>query len=183
MTESITERQAIRAALALAVASAHGGTPDAVVDLREEASQLIGLCINGGSAADGLLQWCEGAAALVHRLASDDCLPPRSALDAETAILRFRLAVIRQQPPVQAPTKEMPAKKIQVQVEGGQKKLLDFITTHPNMRTTALITALAGQLSSRTVKRFLKELVVAGAVRRIKLEDGGVAYRSVDSAS
>jgi hypothetical protein len=182
MTESITERQAIRAALTLAAASAHGRTPDAVADLREEASQLIGLCIKDGSAADGLLQWCDDAAALIRRLASDDCLPQQPALNAETAVLRFRLAVVRQPQPAHI-MKEPPTKKIHVVVEGGKKKLLDFIASHPNMRTSALVTARAGELSSRSIKRFLKELLVAGAVRRTKLEDGGVAYRAIDSAT
>ena len=40
--ESVIERQVIRAAVAVAAASAHGRSAEAIADLRDEATQLIG---------------------------------------------------------------------------------------------------------------------------------------------
>lgn len=195
MTDSIIERQAIRAALALAVASAHGQVADAIADLRDEAAQLIGLCIGGGSTPDSIRQWCDGAIALVERQSVDGYIPRRSALSASAAILRLRLVAVRS--PVQPATTASVAdgdatadaekKKIArstarqvVKLEGNQKTVMGCIESHPDIRTKDLVDALKGTLSPRTIKRCLKELCNAGLLHRTKQDDRSVLYR-VDS--
>jgi len=187
MTDSIIERQAIRAALALAVASAHGQVADAIADMRDEAAQLIGLCVHEGGAHDAIRLWCDDASALVERLSSDGYLPRRSALSASAAILRLRLAVARKPVPdvcstPDAPTRTAKKKMVQpvvppVKVEGNQKVVMEFIAAHPDIRTKDLTDSLKGIFSPRTVKRCLKELCDAGVLHRTKLDDRSVLYR------
>lgn len=192
MTDSSIERQAIRTALALAVASAHGQVADAIVDMRDEATQLIGLCIRDGSTPDAMRQWCDGASVLVERLSADGYLPRRPALSAAAAILRLRLAVTRKPiadvRPLRQSADDGPArtakKKIvppvvrpPVTVEGNQKVVLEFIAGHPDIRTKNLIDSFGGTFSSRTVKRCLKELCSAGVLHRTRGDDGSVLYR------
>ncbi len=188
MTDSIIERQAIRAALALAVASAHGQVADAIADMRDEATQLIGLCIRDDGAPDAMRQWCDGASVLVERLSVDGYLPRRPALSAAAAILRLRLAVTRKlipdvrrasDAPARAAKKKivLPVVRTPVTVEGNQKVVLEFITGHPDIRTKDLIDSFGGTLSSRTVKRCLKELSSAGVLHRTRGDDGSVLYR------
>ena len=190
MTDSIIERQAIRAALALAIASAHAQTPDAIADMRDEAAQLIGLCIKESGEPDAIRQWCEDASVFIERLSSDGYLPRRSALTAGAAILRLRLAVVRisgsstraSDVPVRAAKKKVVQQKIVpiVLPEGNQKTVMEFIAAHPDIRTKDLVDALKGSLSPRSIKRCLKELLGAGLLHRKKLDDGSVLYR-VDS--
>jgi DNA-binding HxlR family transcriptional regulator len=192
MADSNIERQAIRAALALAVASAHAQVADAIVDLRDEATQLIGLCINENGSPDVVRQWCDGSSALIERLSSDGYLPRRPALSAAAAILRLRLAVAQKTvQSTRAPEAHArPAKKKIVRsvtapmpsVEGKQKVVVEFIAGHPDIRTKNLIDALGATLSPRTIKRCLKELSSAGVLKRTKLDDRSVVYR-VDSQS
>ncbi|MEK7637919.1 MAG: BlaI/MecI/CopY family transcriptional regulator [Patescibacteria group bacterium] len=189
MTDSIIERQAIRAALALAVASAHGQAADAIADMRDEAVQLIGLCIKSSDETDVIRLWCDDASALIERLSSDGYLPRRSALSAAAAVLRLRLAVARKSvsadrddAPAQKPKKKIasPATKPPVSVVGNQKVVMDYVSEHPEIRTKDLIDALKKSLSPRTVKRCLKELCDADALHRTRQDDRSVSYR-VDS--
>lgn len=189
MTDRIIERQAIRAALALAVASAHGQAVDGIADMRDEAAQLIGLCV-GEFAPDEVRQWCDDASSLVERLSSDGTLPRRAALSASAAILRLRLAVARKPVPAVSDNPDTPAraskKKIvraaapSVKVGGNQKVVLEYIAGHPDARTKDIIDSFNGSLSSRTIKRCLKDLSDAGVVKRIRQDDRSVLYR-VDS--
>ena len=187
MADSIIERQAIRAALALAVASAHGQVADAIADMRDEAAQLIGLCVHD-CAPDAMRLWCDDASALVERLSSDGHLPRHPALRVATAILRRRLAVVRKPVADAHLTSDALAsteKKKTIQpivrpaatVEGNQKVVMEFIAAHPDIRTKDLTDALKGTFSSRTVKRCLKELCDAGLLHRTKQDDRSVVYR------
>lgn len=185
--ETIVERQAIRVALALAAASVQGQTPDAVADLRDEAAYLIGVCIKDGGNADVLRRWCDDATELMHRLVERGVLPESVALEAAAAVLRFRLAVVQQMPPVIiAPKEAVPrvVKKAQALPRAGasesQKAVREFIAQHPDVRTKDLLEGLSNMLSTRTVKRCLKELSDAHVVQRTEHADGGVSYR-VDS--
>lgn len=188
MSDSIIERQAIRAALALAVASAHGQVAEAIADLREEAAQLIGICIKNSVLPQDLRQWCDGASVLVERLSADGTLPRRPALTASAAILRLRLAVVSRtasdkngesDSPAQTEKKQVVQSPTVPQIPVGinQKKVMEFIEGHPDIRTKTLIDSLNGTLSPRTVKRCLKELCDAGLLRRTRLEDSSVTYR------
>ena len=193
MADSNIERQAIRAALALAVASAHGQVADAIADLRDEAAQLIGLCIKENSSADVVRQWCDGASALVERLSADGYLPRRPALSASAAILRLRLAVAHKPATEVRRAVDVPARIVKKKivrsvsapmpsVQGKQKVVMEFIAAHPDVRTKNLIDELGATLSPRTIKRCLKELSNAGVLKRTRLEDRSVVYR-VDSQS
>lgn len=191
MTDSIIERQAIRAALALAVASAHGQVADAIADMRDEAAQLISLCIGSSGTPDLIRQWCDDAAALVERQSVDGYIPRRFALSASAAILRLRLAVAcRPVPEVHqesnAAMREAKKKTAQpvvrpvIKLEGNQKVVMEYIAGHPDIRTKDLTDSLKSNLSPRTIKRCLKELCDAGVLHRTKQDDRSVLYR-VDS--
>lgn len=191
MTDSIIERQTIRAALALAVASAHGQTADAIADMRDEAAQLIGLCVHDSGTPDIMRQWCDDASALVERLSSDGYLPRRPAASAAAAILRLRLAVVRKSASevrladaarvrIEKKKTAQPVVRPKIIVEGNQQVVMEFIAAHPDIRTKDITGALGSTLSSRTVKRCLKELCDAGLLHRTKLDDRSVLYR-VDS--
>ncbi len=195
MTDSIIERQAIRAVLALAVASAHGQIADAIAEMRDEAAQLIGLCVHEGAAPDAMRQWCDDASALVERLSSDGYLPRRPAASAAAAILRLRLTVARKSAtdarPLRPSADDSPARaekkkgvppvvQPSITVEGNQKVVMGYIASHPDIRTKDLADSLKGTLSPRTVKRCLKELCNAGLLHRTKQDDRSVLYR-VDS--
>lgn len=187
MTDRIIERQAIRAALTLAAASAHGVSPDAIADMRDEAGQLIGLCINEGGSSDAVRSWCDEASLLMERLSTDGDLPRSFALGAIAAILRLRLAVAQKTPlhrPGAGVHARTPKKKIvqsptvpQIAVAGNQKIVMEYIAGHPDIRTKNLIDSLNGSLSPRTLKRCLKELCDAGLLKRTRQNDRGVVYR------
>jgi hypothetical protein len=191
MTERTLERQAIRAALALAAASAHGRTPEAIADMREEAGELLEFWVGDYGAErndrDALCRWCDDSIAMVQRLSSAGSVSEQFALNAAAAILRFRLAVVHQRP---KPAPHTPSKTVTPRtakknstsesVQKKQRMVFDYIAQHPNMRTKDLVEALEKSLSIRTMKRCLKELVASGTLRRAKLDDGGVSY-SVDT--
>lgn len=181
--ESIVERQAIRAALALAAASAQGQSPDAIADMRDEAAHLIGMCIKDHESAEVLRCWCDDATELMHRLVEHGTLSESAALGVAAAVLRFRLVVAQQMPPVIPAPKEIGlhgAKKARALSKAGvsesQKIVREFISQHSDIRTKDLIDALSNTLSTRTIKRCLKELSDTHILRRTAHADGGVSY-------
>jgi hypothetical protein len=173
----IIEQQAIRAALSLAAASAHAQTPDSIADMREEAAQLISLCIHKTQDTLPFHVWCDSATELLQRISGTDSLPEQEALRVSAAILRLRLVVARSPKPVERPKKQTTAQEKKGDVHGNQKKIMAFIVEHPDIRAKDLIQGLSGALSPRTIKRCLKELTDTGAVQRTELAEGGVSYR------
>ena len=183
--DSTVERQAIRAAVALASASSRAATPEAIADLREEASQLIGLCIRQ-TGADALRAWCAEASDMLTRLSEEDALPQPLLLAASAAVLHLRLGAARLPTPAVAATPSgtgnarrrsaHTATPRPAAIGGNKRKVVQFITEHPDIRTKDLVDGLKGTLSPRSIKRYLKELVASGAIRRSETGDGGVAY-------
>lgn len=190
--ESILERQAIRTALTLAAASASASTPDAIADIREAATQLIELCVvvrERTAFFDGVRLWCDDAAALLQRVLSHEGITEKVALDTAAIVLRLRLASVRSRValrPLQSDTASQEIKKSVSRIsknsitpmsgEENMAKIKEYISRHPHVRTNALIEALAGTFSARTVQRYLKEMCDSGVLHRTRHEDGGVSY-------
>jgi hypothetical protein len=178
MIEGTIEQQAIRAALALAAASSRARTPDSIADMREEATQLIGLCIHKTEEYIPFHAWCDNAVALLERASSSDALPEQEVLRASAAVLRLRLIVSRyMQQNTEKQKKHVEVKEKKVVFDKKEKRILEFISEHPDIRTKNLVAGLASELSARTIKRCLKVLIDSGSLQRAKLEDGGVSYR------
>jgi len=184
--ESTIQRQAIRAAVALASASALGQSPEVIADLRDEASQLIGLCVHPAASPEELRAWCDDATALMSRLVSAGSIPEEQVLHVSAAVLRLKLAVSRvkvsaleKKSHATAPTKKAPVeepKREPVVLGDNLKQVVAYIAEHPAARTKDIIDTLAGVFSARSVKRYLAELVSLGVVRRTELAEGGVTY-------
>lgn len=172
----IIEQQAIRAALALAVASAHARTPESIVDMREEAVQLIGLCIHDVNDTIPFLAWCDTAVELLERISRADAISEQEALRVSAAILRLRLVVARYTKHKESSNKAAAVHKKKSDVHGRQKLIIEFVTSHPDVRTKDLISGLSKELSVRTIKRCLKDLLDTGMLQRTKSDDGGVSY-------
>lgn len=180
--ESIIERQAIRTAVALAAASSHGQSPEVIADLRDEAVNLIGLCVHASSGAEEIRVWCDGATALVTRLVSTGSIPEEQVLQVSAAVLRLRLASARASSALEKKSHSVPTKKAEeprpapVKLGENQRKVVDFLAEHPGIRAKDLVVALGATFSPRSVKRYLAELASLNVIRRSTLEDGGVAY-------
>ena len=187
------ERQAIRAAIALAAASSHGRSPEVIADLRDESSQLMGLCVRGAIALRELQSWCDDATALVQRLAAAEALPDEQALHASAAVLRLRLATTRaivseaerltKVTVSAAPGKRTVAEQVKrepVKLTGNLQVLAKYLKENPDARTKDIIAALSGVFSPRSIKRYLSELVALHAVSRRESGDGGVLYALQD---
>jgi len=183
--ESMIQRQAIRAAVALASASTLGQTPEVIADLRDEAAQLIGLCVHPSASPDELRGWCEDATALVSRLVAAGSIPEEQVLQVSAAVLRLKLAVSRAKVAVLEKKSHAPSpakraaeepKREPVVLGDNQKKVVAYITDHPDVRTKDIIDAHAGTFSARSIKRYLAELVSLGVIRRTELAEGGVTY-------
>jgi hypothetical protein len=184
--ESTIQRQAIRAAVALASASALGQSPEVIADLRDEAAQLIGLCMHPMATPDELRVWCDDATTLMSRLVTAGSIPEEQVLQVSAAVLRLKLAVSRVKVSVlekkshnALPSKRASApepKPEPIVLGDNQKKVADHIIGHPGTRTKDIVDAFAGTFSARSIKRYLSELVSLGVVRRKALADGGVEY-------
>ncbi len=103
---------------------------------------------------------------------------------ARRALLRFRLFVqhveIKQSTPTSASpviSTEPEVRKEKIKVNENKKKILSFIRQSP-VRTKEIVDEFH-LMSSRTVKRSLKELTKAGLVKR-KSKDRGVVYSVAD---
>ncbi len=192
--DTVIERQAIRTAITLAAASAFGSDAQAISELRDEATQLILLCMYERHTHEDMMFWCEGASAIIDRFASNGYIPEDQALTAASSVLRLQLIVSRritedrrasdaiakkESKREDSTPKERPKKPVVV-LEGNAKELYAHIEAHPDVRTRDLISFFVPRISSRTVKRHLKDLIDLKQVIRKTLTDGGVAYR-VDS--
>ncbi|MCC6405496.1 MAG: MarR family transcriptional regulator [Candidatus Yanofskybacteria bacterium] len=187
-TRNAIERYAIRAVVALAAASSQSEEPEVTIQMREDAAHLMTLCIAGDTVlrAEGR-QWCDDTTGFLQRWRTHGVLSEQAALSAATAVLRLRLVLARSDGVTIASEKKVQEKKViaspvvkrpqpQPEVEGSQKRVLAYIFEHPAVRTGTLVAALTPSISSRTVKRCVKELVASGLIRRAELPDGGVAY-------
>ena len=170
--DSTIERQAIRAAVALAAASAHGTSAEVIADLRDEAAQLISLCASPATAPDTLRTWCDDAGTLVTRLVTAGGIPEEQVLQVSAAVLRLRLAAARVATSV-ADAKEQTGSGRKtadepkpVKLNANLKRVRDYIGEHPGVRTKDVVDGLTGTFSARSVKRYLAELVSLSVVRR-----------------
>lgn len=111
---------------------------------------------------DELLHVCPTARLAVIRLRSLIPVPAEAKAPAVSA--------------KKIPTKPTPTRGIPAHTTAHQKKILECVRQHPNMRTRELLSRLVPGLSDRTVKRCLKELVAAGSLERVK-DQGAVSYR------
>lgn len=186
--QSILERQAIRTAVALAAASAHGQSPQAIADIRDEAMQLIAYCtMHPSITPEELGAWCDDAAALMQRLGASGALPDEQVLQASAAILRLRLAVTRVALGAGEPKDNKarsasrdntgtPPPQRKVKLAENLKKVAGYIQEHPDIRSKELIEHFSGVFSSRSIKRYVAELLVLKVIHRKEIEDGSIAY-------
>ncbi len=179
MADTLFERQALRVALALAAASGYGNTPDAIADMREEAIQIIDMCVRVPADGEMVQHWCDDVVGMLNRFISVGAVHESAALRAIASVLRFRLCIsksIQGASKITSSQKKTEKPKRTIPLQKTALSVLAYIKEHPQIRAKEIVGALQGALSERTVKRSLKDLAELGRVRRIRHADGGVSY-------
>jgi DNA-binding transcriptional ArsR family regulator len=127
--------------------------------------------------ADALTAWGRRTERVLSPVRGDGTTDERLAY-ARLEVLRLRAALDAAAPrPAPAPTAPRPPAVPLSELTPSQRKVFERVSAGPS-RSGALIEALTGQLSPRTVKRSLKELTGLGLVIRRK-HDGQVEYQKV----
>lgn len=159
---------------------------DARIELTDDAAFAVHIwtATAGDVRLNELRDWCAQTAGGLERMRGPG-REHRALLRASLALLRLRSALTVPEKTVapvkslsrpSAPRKDVPPRP--ASLGANQKRLLEALRTAGPIRTRDLITHLAGQLSDRTIKRGLKELAVAGIVRRTE-SGGAVTYEAV----
>jgi len=176
----------VRAVTALCAYAAVCGDEDARAELNDDAAFAVHVwtAASGDIRAAELRDWCGQAMGALERLRGPG-IAHRGLLRASVALLRLRASLPA---PESAPAKAFrPVSRSKesaprpVTLGTNQKRLLEALRAAGPVRTRDLITQLAGQLSDRTIKRGLKELAVAGLIRRTE-SGGAVIYEVVTVA-
>lgn len=174
MTERVLHRHLIRTIMSFCRLAERSVDYDTRDDLFDSCMALLDICLTGHPP---IRDWCHEASALLDRL--DDS---HSLLRAQARLLHLRVAVgvpasgvgtVKTKPSVaKAPAAP---KSAPMDLGKNQRRIFEWLREHSGARTRELVAQFAAELSDRTVKRSLKELVEAGVIR--KVEDGGsVSY-------
>jgi hypothetical protein len=181
MSSVILEQTIIRAVVSLCSFAAHTDVDDVRDDVRDSAATLIRLCMDGARNEEDIRQWCTHTLGLLDMCASDASLSVRAHASAHVAVLRVQALIGSAEEAQPTPKAQPKAPRAARSLNANQKKLLACIQEHPDIRTKDLVERFSQQLSDRSVKRVLKELLEAGALERTQNE-GAVLYRVLDRA-
>jgi hypothetical protein len=189
-TSLLFEHYVVRAIVALCSIAAHTTLDDVRDDMRDASAILIRLTTaalsdESGDSMEEIRIWCDRMAVTLDTLIIDDGLL-HIRPSARLAIIRLRSLLPQQTESTPRAIPEIPVapqvrktktlpQASSVDLNRNQKKIFDFVSQHPNVRTRELVGSLSPALSDRTIKRCLKELVGLGILERVQIQ-GAVSY-------
>ena len=170
----ILEQYVVRTIMTLSTAAHRVELDGLRDDLCDSAAMLIRLAIDQSSEI-ALREWCDRTVTLLDGVALSD-LPMLSSAKLSVLRLRSSLAKEVKNEPAATAAPVVPAKRQpKTDLNKNQARLRDFIQGRPNIRMRELLAALKPEISERTIKRCLKDMVASGALERAQV-DGLVQY-------
>ena len=153
-------------------------------DLTDEAAIALDIASLDQSQDGALQKWAGNLTALFVRLERVDAVDQEALAYANVRLLRLQASL-----PTEVKTAEVASdgKKPRANdisrpkpraLGQNQQRVFEWLRENPGKRTHELIAHFAGKLSGRTIKRALKDLVVAQQIRRTEHE-GAVAYEPI----
>ncbi len=153
-------------------------------DLADEAVMALDIAAADQVSNGELRKWTSNLTALLTRLERTDALDQEALAYANLRLLRLQSSLgadpesKRMLPGI--PVSSMIPVSASLPVIGkNQEQVLSWVRANPGKRPHELIAYFSGKLSSRTIKRSLKDLVEAKLLRR-REHDGVVAYEPLD---
>lgn len=144
-------------------------------DITDEMTMGIATATNADRGSDALRAWCASVLGVVA------AVPEQSEAVAYARLSLLRLQALLPVPPrlhehkTVTPKTEEPAPFPSVKLPPAASAVLDVVREHPGVHTAQVMELVGGQMSSRTVKRALKELAGSGLIQRLT-SGKGVAY-------
>ena len=184
MDDPYREQQIIRTVMALCSLAAQSVSIDVRDDMRDEAYLLVHTLLRRADIADSeIRRQCERLASRLEVITSDTLQPRSIVLTAHASVLRLHAALEAPMKVELSPVKERKSKTgspvPQKDLGSSHQKVLNAIASHADIRTKELVEKFANTLSARTIKRCLKDLLVAGLLMKSeKQENGAVMYRA-----
>lgn len=182
--ERIVLQQTVRTVLALCQFAASCEVDDVRADALDEAAALIDMTTSVQSDARivAVSAWCRQVNGWLGRLQGVGGIDGTALLRAQARVLRL-LAVADEKPekkmePRARPKREQ--KAVIAEPTTGQSRIVEWLRGNRGARNRELVAHFAGDMSPRTVKRSLSNLLAMGLVCKSKTETGGVTYDIVE---
>lgn len=185
--EQSLERQVVRTASALVVASVHTTSTELIVEMRDRAFYALSLRLKEAGCLEELALWCRDAGDLLQEALDARVISADVGARTLALILKLRLSVLRSvtaelrmfvknagDPAMKKQPQQDPPPKITL--TENTKKVLEYIKSNKDIRTKELIDHFTKQFSSRSTKRYLSELLAQKILQRRVHPDGGVSY-------
>jgi len=186
----LVEQYIIRTLMIFCAIAAASDRDDVRDDARDAATALIRLyaaMIATGITSEtrqAVREWCGRTSHLLDMCIAGVDVADHQLSTAQLAVLRLQVMVVDRHESASkvarpAPSREkvsIPKSGTKEPLHGNQKKILEFLRAHPDVRTRELIAHFSSSLSDRTIKRYLKELVALGILER-EQHQGAVVYR------